>query len=84
MKKTILQKEYEPTKLFLQKIPANLDEEHFQLYLSARLKMEFKDDFKVERVGDVAVITFTREYSITGKNSYLMSCMHVYNIISGA
>ncbi len=72
------QREYERTKLFLQKIPADLDDEFFQLYLSTRLKIEIEDDFKVERVGDVAVITFTREYPITGKHSYLMSCMYTY------
>ena len=60
------QREYEPNKLFLQKIPADVDDEFFQLYLSKRLKMEVEDNFKVERVGDVAVITFTRDYPITG------------------
>ncbi len=72
------QKGYEPTKLLLQKIPADVDDEFFQLYLSTRLKMEVENDFKVERVGDVAVITFTREYLITGKHSYIVMCTSLY------
>lgn len=60
---TQMPKEYEANKLLLRDIPAGVDEEHFQLYLSTQLKTE---EFSIERVGKDAVITFTNEYQLKG------------------
>ncbi len=65
--------EYEPTKLLLQNIPADIEEEHFHLYLSSCLKMDVEKDFSVKRVGDIAIITFKKEFLMTGKFYCLMN-----------
>ncbi len=55
---------YDLTKLILMNVPADVDEEYFQLYLSYQLKMDIKE-FCIEQVGDIAIITFTRDFLVT-------------------
>ena len=60
-----VQKQYELDKLFLQEIPAEVDDEYLKYYLAPQLNIRF-EEIHIKRFQDVAVVTFNKEFSITG------------------
>lgn len=61
-----IEEEHEKNKLFLRNIPSGVDEEYLQLFLEKQLQLS-DDDFGKTVLGDVAVITFTKECTVNGK-----------------
>ena len=60
-----IKEEHDKNKLFLRNIPSGVDGEYLQLFLEKQLQLN-DDDFSKTVLGDVAVITFNRECTISG------------------